>query len=146
MTTDRELLTALRGRLPNTRRMCDFYRKLDNLIPDWASVVNAAQFHSWMIRVDSESGACMFDRLKLLWQHPLYSAEDFAILLRLFARSEKRRQTKKEVSSLYRPHFKGWARCSAASTRCSDCSVEGETGPYTEFGRARPTRFMLLRH
>lgn len=95
MTTDIELLSALKGRLPNTRRMGDFYQRLDGLIPDWETVVSAPEFASWMMRVDSKSGACMFDRLRALWQDPLYSAEDFAALLRLFVRWKKEQRAPK---------------------------------------------------
>jgi eukaryotic-like serine/threonine-protein kinase len=91
MTTCTELLSALKGRLPNTRRKSDFYRKLDGFLPDWGSVVSAPEFASWMTRIDSESGACMFDRLNALWQDPLYSSENFAALLRLFVRWKRDR-------------------------------------------------------
>jgi hypothetical protein len=98
MTTDTELLSALKGRLPNTRRKNDFYRKLNGFLPDWGSVVSAPEFASWMTRIDSESGACMFDRLNALWQDPLYSSENFAVLLRLFVRWKRDRDAHRTPS------------------------------------------------
>jgi len=86
MTKGTELLSALKGRLPNNRRMNRFYQELDDLLPDWVSVLSAPEFDSWIMRIDSQSGACMFDRLNALWKDPLYSAEDFAAILRLFVR------------------------------------------------------------
>jgi serine/threonine protein kinase len=98
MTKDTELLSALKGRLPNSRRMGDFYRKLDYLIPDWVSIVSAPEFANWMVRIDSQSGASMFDRLYALWQDPLYSTENFAALLRLFVRWKNQHEEHRKPS------------------------------------------------
>lgn len=105
MTQETELLSALKGRLPNTRRMGIFYRKLDDLIPNWASVVSSPEFVGWMMRVDSQSGARMFDRLNSLWQDPLYSAENFAALLRLFIRWNKKYLAQSKPGG-----WRGWFR------------------------------------
>lgn len=105
MTTDTEFLSALKGRLPTTRRKGDFYRKLDASLPDWASVVSAPEFPSWMMRIDSQSGACMFDRLNALWQDPVYSSEDFAALLRLFVRWKREQDEHRSPSG-----WQGWTR------------------------------------
>lgn len=94
-----EFLSSLKDRLPSNRRMGDFYRKLDELMPDWLAVVNLEEFPDWMIRVDSQNGSCMFNRLRALWLDPLCSVEDFVVLLRIFLR------WKKEVDSR-KP--KGW--------------------------------------
>jgi serine/threonine protein kinase len=83
MRNPTEVLSLWMNRLPNTRRMCKFYQKLDDLMPNWPSVIRAPDFVGWMMRVDSDSGSCMFDRLKALWDNPLYAASDFAALLRL---------------------------------------------------------------
>jgi eukaryotic-like serine/threonine-protein kinase len=99
MTTHTELLSALRARLPNTRRKSDFYRKLDGFLPEWGSLVSEPEFASWMMQVDSESGACMFDRLNGLWQDPVYSSENFAALLRLFVRWKRDRDGYRTPSS-----------------------------------------------
>lgn len=81
-------LSNLKAHLPNTRRMNDFYRRLDELCPNWSSILNDPEFTDWMMRSDSESGSCMYDRLESLWQDPLNSTENFAALLRLFVRSK----------------------------------------------------------
>lgn len=93
MATQTELMAALKGRLPSTRRRNDFYRKLDALMPEWGSVVAVPEFEQWVMRVDCENGARMFDRLNARWEDCLYSApDDFAALLRIFIRWKKARK------------------------------------------------------
>lgn len=100
--TESELLLALKGRLPNDRRRADFYRKLDGLIPDWPVVVSMPEFADWMMRVDTQGGTCMFDRLNALWDDPLYSAEDFAALLHLFVRWKKQHDKHSSIQGWFR--------------------------------------------
>lgn len=92
MGTHLEFLSALRTRLPNNRRRVDFYQKLDVLLPAWPSIVIDPEFATWMMRIDSASGACMFNRLNALWSDPLYGPEDFAVLLRIFVREKDNRK------------------------------------------------------
>ncbi|MEN3369188.1 MAG: eukaryotic-like serine/threonine-protein kinase [Verrucomicrobiota bacterium] len=83
MRSPAEIHALWTKRLPETRRMNEFYRKLDSLIPNWPLIVRARDFTNWMMEPDSENGSRMFDRLHSLWDDPFFGAQDFAALLRL---------------------------------------------------------------
>lgn len=102
MHTPTTFISDLKARLPKTRRMTDFYRRLDGLLPNWGSILSDPEFAEWLMRVDSESDSCMCDRLESLWQDPVCSTEDFATLLRLFMRWKSAQQRQQKPCGLKR--------------------------------------------
>jgi len=87
METPAELIALIAAREPVNRRRTDFYGRLDLLIPNWPKLARNQALTAWMLKVDCENGHCMFDRLRELWDDPVFAAEDFSALLRQFERS-----------------------------------------------------------
>jgi eukaryotic-like serine/threonine-protein kinase len=78
-----ELLSMWHNRLPEKRRYRDFYTTLDRLIPDWPSIIRERMVVKRLMARDGASGSRMIDRLRALWNDPVYGADDFAVLVRL---------------------------------------------------------------
>ena len=83
----RNWLVALQRREPGKKRYAKFYGALDESVPNWMSIIGSPEFLRWGLERDSHTdSSCMLDMLCALWDDPAWSAEQFAVMLRLFLR------------------------------------------------------------
>lgn len=99
-------IEGLERRQPNKARYVRFYEALENSIPNWMSMIASPSFLPWGTGTNPETGSCMLDMLYALWGDPVGSSEQFATIIRLFAREADNGATqRREIGNAFHRLF-----------------------------------------